>query len=1207
MTTKAHATRNNLTGHGVSEGIYFGRGRTPEQYGTPVTITRHGFNGIVVTTSDGTVIDDFGGTGKFWLAPLELTAEQVAADDAAAAAAAEREATARATARAARLAELADQPAPEMATWVYDSETGVKVGYLDTVAGVVPLPTAEVEPAAAAPAPVVIVPCGGKKAPGTLPAGEKYIGSYHLMTRKAAAAIAERTGARVLILSARYGLLELADLVDDYDLTMSAPGAVPVGRIAEQAAALGITDALVTVVAGKAYADRVTAVWPHAVRVLDGTNGMPHQMQRMAQVVRGEWTSAPASAAAAAPALFGAELVAPPAVTVAQAGDLVRGDVLEPGTFGETHADPVLVIGSAGPVDQPGGRRRVALIVQPSTFAGRSRHLVVWADRSVDVTGAERTPDGREWVLPPAEEAEILDGPGELTWPRLITGDRLQAGDVVAPGGFGPWNKTDTITVTSGPRYLDTVAGARRFDVAYRVDLPAGPGPEVHGAARNDQYVPVLERRPAIEAVMVAPARGSAAAGPLVATVLEDNPGETTVHVAYAISGTRAWVARARVLGPAPAAIEATPSGGTALEESACRALPSVSAPYVVGMTDTATAAQAAVITYYATGVKPANLPAGRGFTAAETVCFTRGWIVDTETFPYSAPTTAGRAAAGLAPVEPAPVAAARLARPHYSEPDFTTKRTAYVAAAMLDAIGDAIANPEARFPADVDPDVLGSLEDAGMAFAGRPTNRGLAHHTAQRGTPGSAAAPAPAPLPVAPAGGSQLATVEAMPAQQLALLGEPLELQPAPARDLVASSPCGAGALRSRTARPDLHTDTLPLTGGAALVDPVNLHDHDFAFWNTSAGKDSMALGVALVELARAQGYPLERIVAVHCDLGRVEWAGTAELAAEHAAALGVRFYRVAKDVDLLEQVSQRHRNLLAKAAELRAQAETLSAAGAPGSDVEALTAAADKKAGTPAWPSSAARWCTSDQKTTQVEKLMTALAKIWREAGNTDRPIRILNTLGIRAAESPARALKTPLGRDSASNGRRDVTRWLPIFGWSDDQVWATIRRSGLRVHGAYQLGMSRLSCGLCVLSSRADLVTAARANPQLVEAYAAVEDEVGTTFQHRTSIREIGDQAAELGPLELPEPAALDQVDQVEPAGDIEAPALTTDTAAAAAPALEVSPAGDVDQAAPAGPRAPAAAATATADTAPARAPPRALPPAPNRPPPRARTPP
>ncbi|RZU46568.1 3'-phosphoadenosine 5'-phosphosulfate sulfotransferase (PAPS reductase)/FAD synthetase [Krasilnikovia cinnamomea] len=758
---------------------------------------------------------------------------------------------------------------------LYDARTGQQVAHYgsDCPQWYAPAPAAPAgELPTAAPSPVVIVPCGSRKRPGRVRAAEKYIGPYARSARLAGEAVAERTGARIITLSARYGLLDDDDLVDDYDLTMGDVGSVTAGRIAEQAARLGITDSLVTVIAGKAYADVVSAVWPHAVRALDGCTSYGNQRARMGHIARGDWSPPAPVGATAAPALFGAELVAPADVTLAAAGDLERGDVLAPGTFDAQHADPVLVIASARPVDQPDGRRRVSLIVRPLPFAGRSRHVIVWADAGVEVVGRD-SGSGNDWIHPPAEDAEILHGPA-LSWPRLLTATELRAGDVCAPGAFGPWNRTDTITVVTDPTYCDTVAGVRSYDIGTRVNRPSGPGPVRHGALRADSYIAVLERPTAIEA-------------------------------------------------PGPAAELA--------------------------------------------------------------------------------------AAATTQPLTP-----------------------------------------------------MGEAED-----------------------------------------------------------------QPVPQRELVpAAADCGAksagGDFRSRILCLVRHGDTL--TGAAGLVDPVNLHDYDVVLINISAGKDSMAQLVAVVELARTQDYDLGRIIAVHCDLGRVEWAGTAELAEEHAHAMGVSFLRLANKVDLLEQVRQRKRNLVRKAGELRKAAEAALAAG--NLDVARdLEAQSDKKAAAPAWFSSAARYCTKSQKTGEVEKLMTALAKLWREAGNTDRPVRILNTLGIRADESAARALKKPFGPDSATNTRRTVTRWLPIFDWSETQVWATIRASGLRVHGAYQIGMSRLSCALCVLGSRQDLVTAARANRDLVDEYAVVEDDVEATFQNATSIRQIAAEADRLGPLELPAPASID----------------------------------------------------------------------------------
>jgi 3'-phosphoadenosine 5'-phosphosulfate sulfotransferase (PAPS reductase)/FAD synthetase len=270
------------------------------------------------------------------------------------------------------------------------------------------------------------------------------------------------------------------------------------------------------------------------------------------------------------------------------------------------------------------------------------------------------------------------------------------------------------------------------------------------------------------------------------------------------------------------------------------------------------------------------------------------------------------------------------------------------------------------------------------------------------------------------------------------------------------------------------------------------DLARYDYVLVNSSAGKDSQAMLDYLVELADSQGVSRDRFVVVHCDLGRVEWEGTAELAAEQAAHYGLRFEIVRRDLgDLLEQVEQRHAANLAK----------------------------DKHQAP--WPSSTARWCTSDQKTSQVLKLITSLTDAirnkagWiREADGSysQRQARILNCLGIRAQESAARAKKIAFEVDKkASNGKRHVDRWLPIFDWSEEQVWDRIWASGVRYHEAYEKGMERLSCCFCVLASRKDLTIAAKHNPALAQEYVAVEERVGWRFTNDFSIADIVSAAA------------------------------------------------------------------------------------------------
>jgi 3'-phosphoadenosine 5'-phosphosulfate sulfotransferase (PAPS reductase)/FAD synthetase len=252
------------------------------------------------------------------------------------------------------------------------------------------------------------------------------------------------------------------------------------------------------------------------------------------------------------------------------------------------------------------------------------------------------------------------------------------------------------------------------------------------------------------------------------------------------------------------------------------------------------------------------------------------------------------------------------------------------------------------------------------------------------------------------------------------------------------------------------------------------NLEEYDVILVASSAGKDSQAMLDYVAQLARDAGVD-DRIVVLHNDLGEVEWPGTAELAKEQADHYGFRFEMRRRERGLLlDQIRQRHLTL-------RAKGDTT----------------------TPAWPSSAARYCTSDQKRGPARKLITELVA----EKQLDRQARVLYCLGLRAQESSGRAKKPVLAVDpSASSGVREVTTWHPILDWTEDQVWDRIKASGVRYHWAYDKGMKRLSCSFCVLASREDLECAARLRPELAATYVALEEELGHTFKADLSMAEV-----------------------------------------------------------------------------------------------------
>jgi 3'-phosphoadenosine 5'-phosphosulfate sulfotransferase (PAPS reductase)/FAD synthetase len=242
-------------------------------------------------------------------------------------------------------------------------------------------------------------------------------------------------------------------------------------------------------------------------------------------------------------------------------------------------------------------------------------------------------------------------------------------------------------------------------------------------------------------------------------------------------------------------------------------------------------------------------------------------------------------------------------------------------------------------------------------------------------------------------------------------------------------------------------------------------LTSYDYILVNSSAGKDSQAMLDMLVDLATTAGV-LDRLVVVHCDLGRVEWPGTRALAERQARHYGLRFEVVSREQGLLEQIEERGM-----------------------------------------WPDAKNRYCTSDHKRDQVAPLMTALANEHRARAGKKAHCRILNCQGLRAQESRERGQKSPFTRDTrTSNGLKTVDIWYPIYLWTLDQVWARITASGVEHHPAYDLGMKRLSCVFCVFADAHSLTIAGRHNPALLDAYCAVEERIGHQFKKDLSIRSI-----------------------------------------------------------------------------------------------------
>jgi DNA sulfur modification protein DndC len=211
----------------------------------------------------------------------------------------------------------------------------------------------------------------------------------------------------------------------------------------------------------------------------------------------------------------------------------------------------------------------------------------------------------------------------------------------------------------------------------------------------------------------------------------------------------------------------------------------------------------------------------------------------------------------------------------------------------------------------------------------------------------------------------------------------------------------------------------------------------------NHSGGKDSQAMFLKLRDLI-----PKENLVVIHAHLPEVEWDGTIEHiqntigdADLHVVQAGKTFFEMVE-----------HRQM---------------------------------------WPSPSYRQCTSDLKRGPINKKIIELCN---ERGYT----KVVNCMGLRAAESATRSRKDPFKlSDSNSNSKRNWHEWLPIFEMSTQDVFGFIKSKGQTPHWAYGKGMTRLSCVFCIMSSKQDLQTAARLNPELKKKYAAIERKIDHTF--------------------------------------------------------------------------------------------------------------
>jgi len=229
------------------------------------------------------------------------------------------------------------------------------------------------------------------------------------------------------------------------------------------------------------------------------------------------------------------------------------------------------------------------------------------------------------------------------------------------------------------------------------------------------------------------------------------------------------------------------------------------------------------------------------------------------------------------------------------------------------------------------------------------------------------------------------------------------------------------------------------------------------------SGGKDSQA---TYLYLSSGLHISTSQIVVVHADLGEVEWTGVKDHIRNtilHPLNVVSAIYKDGSEKTLLNLVEKRF----------------------------------DTRPEAPSWPSSAARYCTSDLKRGPIEKFIRNDLKA---RGKT----LAVNVCGIRAEESSARAKKVPFQQnDRLSIASRTVYDWYPIFDWSTDEVFQCIADYDEKPFWAYAEGNDRLSCVFCVFGSKGDIARGRKYRPELFAKYVALEEKTGYSVFAKESI--------------------------------------------------------------------------------------------------------
>lgn len=287
----------------------------------------------------------------------------------------------------------------------------------------------------------------------------------------------------------------------------------------------------------------------------------------------------------------------------------------------------------------------------------------------------------------------------------------------------------------------------------------------------------------------------------------------------------------------------------------------------------------------------------------------------------------------------------------------------------------------------------------------------------------------------------------------------------------------------------------SIPIRLDLGLENPpivnADLSSYDAIVVALSGGKDSLAALIAILEaLHGLSNRP--QVFAVHADLGDVEWPGVSRVVTAQAKHFGVetmivrRHGRAVKRSSSTYRAGERYGDIVHHMKRNRHMFRQ------------------DTRA------------CTSEHKRGPIGTAITAIANQLRVG---KEQVRILNVMGIRAAEGRRRSKLKSFYRDNRfTTGRKLVDVLFPIFDWGQNAVWRAIWRTGVPWPWAYDAGVPRLSCPFCVFSTPAAWRVAAYCLPRLANRYFELEITLEETLGRKHAVGDIVCEIDGLDPIEM-----------------------------------------------------------------------------------------